>query len=158
MTVIPIAYVMAGSTDAVLSSEFGTLATYGFMLAYALVCFAAPRFLARRGETALPTAILGSIGVLAMAFVFYVSWIPQLIPNGVFAALTWPSWVLPYVFLGWTAFGVAWYWVMRLSRPQVVAEAGRWGDQVPVPEGTAAVQAGLSTAGRGCPAEPAAVC
>jgi len=158
MTVIPIAYVMAGSTDTVLSSEFGTLATYGFMLAYALVCFAAPRFLARRGETALPTAILGSIGVLAMAFVFYVSWIPQLIPNGIFAALTWPSWVLPYVFLGWTALGVAWYWVMRLSRPHVVAEAGRWGDQVPVPESTAAVQAGLSTAGPGCPAEPAAVC
>jgi amino acid transporter len=132
MTVIPIAYIMAGSTDTVLSSELGTLATYGFMLAYALVCFAAPRFLARRGEPPVLAAVLGSVGVLAMAFVFYVSWIPQLIPNNIFAALTWPSWVLPYVFLGWTALGVGWYWVLRVARPHVVAAAGRWGDQAPV--------------------------
>ena len=49
MTVIPVAFIMAGSTDTVLTSEVGTLATYGFMLAYALVCLAAPLFLFRRG-------------------------------------------------------------------------------------------------------------
>jgi amino acid transporter len=134
MTVIPIAYIMAGSTDAVLASELGTLATYGFMLAYALVCFAAPRYLARRGEPWLLTGVLGGLGVVAMAFVFYVSWIPQLIPNNIFAALTWPSWILPYVFLGWTAIGLGWYWVVRVSRPEVAAQAGRWGEQVPSPE------------------------
>ena len=32
-----------------LTSEVGTLATYGFMLAYALVSLAAPVFLAKRG-------------------------------------------------------------------------------------------------------------
>jgi amino acid transporter len=134
MTVIPIAYIMAGSTDAVLASELGTLATYGFMLAYALVCFAAPRYLARRGEPWQLAAVLGGLGVVAMAFVFYVSWIPQLIPNNIFAALTWPSWILPYVFLGWTAIGLGWYWVVRVSRPEVAARAGRWGEQVPSPE------------------------
>jgi amino acid transporter len=134
MTVIPIAYIMAGSTDTVLSSELGTLATYGFMLAYALVCFAAPRYLARRGEPPVLAAVLGSVGVLAMAFVFYVSWIPQLIPNSIFAPLTWPLWILPYVFLGWTVLGVSWYWAIRVARPHVVALAGRWGDQAPVPE------------------------
>jgi amino acid transporter len=134
MTVIPIAYIMAGSTDTVLTSELGTLATYGFMLAYALVCCAAPRFLIRRGEPPVLTAVLASIGVLAMAFVFYVSWIPQLIPNTIFAPLAWPSWVLPYVFLGWTALGVGWYWAIRVARPHVVALAGRWGEQAPAPE------------------------
>jgi amino acid transporter len=127
-TVIPIAYIMAGSTDATLASETGTLATYGFMLAYALVCVATPRFLAQRGESPLLAAILGSVGVLAMAFVFYVSWIPQLIHNNVFAALTWPSWALPYVFFAWTAIGVGWYWAVRLRLPEVIARAGRWGD------------------------------
>jgi amino acid transporter len=134
MTVIPIAYIMAGSTDTVLTSELGTLATYGFMLAYALVCLAAPRFLIRRGEPPVLTAVLASIGVLAMAFVFYVSWIPQLIPNTIFAPLAWPSWVLPYVFLGWTALGVGWYWAIRVARPHVVALAGHWGEPAPVPE------------------------
>ena len=50
MTVIPVVYILAGSTDAILSSEMGTLATYGFMLAYALVCIAAPLFLFRGRE------------------------------------------------------------------------------------------------------------
>jgi amino acid transporter len=134
MTVIPVAYIMAGSTDAILTSEMGTLATYGFMLAYALVCVAAPRFLSRGGESWVRSAVLGGLGVLAMAFVFYVSWIPQMIPNNIFAALTWPSWVLPYIFLGWTAVGLAWYRAIRRARPQVVASAGRWGDQVASPE------------------------
>jgi hypothetical protein len=39
--------------------------------------------------------------------------IPRLIPNDVFAALSWPLWALPYVFLAWTAVGIAWYQVIR---------------------------------------------
>ena len=50
MTVIPVAYIAAGSTDTILTSEMGTLATYGFMLAYALVALAAPIFLRKIGE------------------------------------------------------------------------------------------------------------
>jgi amino acid transporter len=129
MTLIPAAYVMAGSTDTILSSEVGTLATYGFMLAYALVCIAAPRFLSRRGESPTRAALLGGLGVLTMAFVFYVSWVPQLIPNDIFAALTWPLWALPYVFLAWTAIGLVWYQTVRRRNPQAIAAAGRWGDQ-----------------------------
>jgi amino acid transporter len=135
MTVIPAAYVMAGSTDIILSSEVGTLATYGFMLAYALVCIAAPLFLYRRGESMTLAALLGGLGVLTMAFVFYVSWIPQLIPNDIFAALPWPLWALPYVFLAWTAIGLIWYQTVRRRNPQAIANAGRWGeqDEIPVP-------------------------
>ncbi|HWG12361.1 MAG TPA: hypothetical protein VG268_03715, partial [Streptosporangiaceae bacterium] len=56
------------------------------------------------------------------------------IPNTIFAPLAWPSWVLPYVFLGWTALGVGWYWAIRVARPHVVALAGHWGEPAPVPE------------------------
>src|SRR6201996_1670080 len=42
MTVIPVAYIAAGSVDTVLTGVEGTLATYGFMLAYGLVALAAP--------------------------------------------------------------------------------------------------------------------
>ncbi len=128
MTVIPVVYILVGSTDTILSSEMGTLATYGFMLAYALVGIAAPLFLFRGRESWRLAALLGSLGVLTMAFVFYVSWVPQLIPNDVFAALTWPLWILPYIFLAWTAIGLVWYHVVRRTRPEVIAAAGRWGE------------------------------
>jgi amino acid transporter len=129
MTVIPIVYIAVGSTDTILSSEMGTLATYGFMLSYALVCIAAPIFLRRRGESPTWAMLLGGLGVLTMAFVFYVSWVPQLIPNDIFAALTWPLWILPYIFLAWTAIGLVWYFMIRRARPEVIATAGQWGDQ-----------------------------
>jgi amino acid transporter len=128
MTLIPVIYIAVGSTDTILSSEMGTLATYGFMLAYALVCIAAPYFLFRRGESWRLAAILGGLGVLTMAFVFYVSWIPQLIHNDIFAALSWPLWILPYIFLAWAAIGLVWYSMIKRSRPEVIASAGRWGD------------------------------
>jgi amino acid transporter len=128
VTAVPILYILAGSTDATLTSELGTLATYGFMLAYALVCIGAPLYLARHREGSWTVALAGTLGVVAMAFVFYVSWLPQLIHNNVFPALTWPYWALPYVFLAWTAIGVVWYWLVRLRRPDIVARAGQWGD------------------------------
>jgi amino acid transporter len=128
MTVVPAAYIMAGSTDTTLSSEVGTLATYGFMLAYALVSLAAPVFLAKRGTPKPLAAVLGVLGAVVMAFVFYVNWIPQAIPNDIFPALAWPLNALPYVFLGWTALGIAWYWAIRMRRPEVVANAAAWGE------------------------------
>jgi amino acid transporter len=128
MTVIPIAFIAAGSTDTVLTGEEGTLATYGFMLAYALVSLAAPVYLAKIGSPKPLAWVLGVLGLMVMAFVFYVNWIPQAIANDIFPALAWPLNALPYVFLGWTAIGVAWYWVVRARRPDVVANAAAWGE------------------------------
>jgi amino acid transporter len=129
MTVIPIAYIAAGSTDTILTGEEGTLATYGFMLAYALVALAAPIYLKKIGTPKPLAWVLGILGMVTMVFVFYVNWIPQAISNDIFPALTWPYWSLPYVFLAWTALGLAWYGVVRLRNPQVVSNAGEWGHQ-----------------------------
>ncbi len=129
MTVVPIAYIAAGSTDTVLTGEEGTLATYGFMLAYALVALAAPLYLRKIGSPKPLAWVLGLLGAVTMVFVFYVNWIPQAIPNDIFPALAWPYSALPYVFLGWTALGLAWYWAVRLRKPSVVASAGAWGEQ-----------------------------
>jgi amino acid transporter len=133
MTLIPIAYILAGSNDLTLNLEVGTLATYGFMLAYALVAIAAPVYLGKVGTPKPLAWVLGILGAVAMAFVFYVNWLPQLIPNDIFAALSWPYWALPYVFLGWTAIGLAWYYLVKLRKPEVIAAAGTWGDVAAVP-------------------------
>jgi amino acid transporter len=129
MTAVPVAYIAAGSTDTVLTGEEGTLATYGFMLAYALVALAAPVYLKKIGTPRPLAWVLGVLGAVVMAFVFYVNWIPQAVSNDIFPALTWPYWTLPYVFLGWTALGLAWYRAVRRRNPQVVASAGEWGHQ-----------------------------
>jgi amino acid transporter len=128
MTIIPIAYIAAGSTDTILTGEMGTLATYGFMLAYALVALAAPIFLKKIGAPKPLAWVLGILGMVTMVFVFYVNWIPQAMSNDIFPALTWPYWALPYVFLGWTALGLIWYWGVKMRNPQVVANAGAWGE------------------------------
>jgi hypothetical protein len=128
MTLIPIAYIAAGSTDVILTGEMGTLATYGFMLAYALVALAAPIFLWKIGTPKPLAWVLGILGMVTMVFVFYVNWIPQAVKNDIFPALAWPYWTLPYVFLGWTAIGLIWYWVVKLRKPEVVANAGTWGE------------------------------
>lgn len=128
MVVVPLAFIAAGSTDTVLTGEEGTVATYGFMLAYALVSLAAPVYLKKTGTPKPLAWVLGLLGLAVMVFVFYVNWIPQAVPNGVFPALTWPYSALPYVFIAWAAVGAAWYWAVRLRRPGVVAAAGSWGE------------------------------
>ena len=128
MTVVPVAYILAGSTDETLSSEVGTLATYGFMIAYALVGLAAPIYLRKIGENKALAWVFGLLGAVTMLFVFYVNWIPTAIPNDVFPALAWPYNALPYVFLGWTALGLAWYAVVKIRTPEVIHAAGTWGD------------------------------
>jgi amino acid transporter len=128
MTAIPVAYIAAGSSDAGLSSEEGTLATYGFMLAYALVALAAPLYLRKIGENKSLAWMIGILGAVTMLFVFYVNWIPTAIPNDIFPPLAGSFKALPYVFLVWTAVGLIWYFVIRLTRPDVARGAGAWGD------------------------------
>jgi len=130
MTVIPVAYIAAGSGDAALSSEEGTLATYGFMLAYALVAIAAPVYLAKLNEGKVLAWILGVLGAVTMLFVFYVNWIPTAIPNDIFPALAGTYAKLPYVFLVWTAIGLIGYFVVKFTRPDAMRSAATWGDAV----------------------------
>jgi amino acid transporter len=128
MTVIPAAYIAAGSSDASLSSVAGTLATYGFMLAYALVALAAPIYLAKLNEGKATAWIVGILGAVTMAFVFYVNWIPTAIPNDIFPPLVGSFKTLPYVFIVWTAVGLAWYFIVKFTKPEVIRSAGTWGD------------------------------
>src|ERR1700733_14567366 len=128
MTIIPAAYILAGSSDAVLSSEEGTLATYGFMIPSALAAPAAPLSLRKIGENKPMAWVIGTFGAVTMLFVFYVNWIQTAIPKDIFPALAWPYNALPYVFLGWTALGLIWYLIIKFTRPEVVRAAGTWGD------------------------------
>ena len=124
MVLVSIVPVLAGTSAVDLTGWVGTVATFGFMLAYALVSLAAPVFLSRIGVTDVAVWVVGAIGVLSMAFVFWANWLPQLIPGGVFPALSGVLVWLPYVFLAWVAIGLVWYLVARARNPELIRQVG----------------------------------
>lgn len=107
----------------------GTIATFGFMLGYALVALAAPIFLGRINQRSVAVWVVGIVGLVAMAIVFYANWLPQTIKVPGLPSLTFPSlsgvyvW-LPYGFMAWVAIGLVWYWVVRSRTPHVASALG----------------------------------
>jgi amino acid transporter len=124
MFVIPFLLVLFGRSAVDVTGWAGTVATFGFMLAYALVAIAAPIFLGRIGQPSPVVAIVGALGAIVMAFVFWANWLPQLIPGGLFPSLSGVVAWLPYVFLAWTAIGLAWYFVARARNPEITRQIG----------------------------------
>jgi amino acid transporter len=124
MGVIPIALILVGVSAVDLTGWAGTVATFGFMLAYALVSIAAPIFLNRVGDFSPAVAVVGAVGAIVMAFVFWANWLPQLIPGGLFPSLSGVLVWLPYVFLAWVVIGLVWYFVIRSQRPDIAREMG----------------------------------
>ncbi|HEX4007058.1 MAG TPA: APC family permease [Acidobacteriaceae bacterium] len=83
----------------------GTLATFGFLTAYALVCLAVPRFLRRTAELSPLWVVLAGAGFLAMLLAIAGSLYP--VPQG---AYRW----LPYIYLVYLAVG--WVWTVGRQR------------------------------------------
>jgi amino acid transporter len=124
MIVVAIVPVLIGSSAVELTGWVGTVATFGFMLAYALVSLAAPVFLSRIGVSNPLAMIVGAIGVISMVFVFWANWLPQTIPGGAFPALTGVFVWLPYAFLAWVVIGLIWYFIARARNPELVRQVG----------------------------------
>jgi amino acid transporter len=124
MILVAIVPVLAGSSAVELTGWVGTVATFGFMLAYALVSLAAPVFLSRIGVTSLPAMVVGAIGVLSMIFVFWANSLPQYIPGGLFPALTGVLQWLPVLFVAWTVIGLVWWLIARTHNPELVRQVG----------------------------------
>jgi amino acid transporter len=124
MIVVSIVPVLLGTSAVDLTGWVGTVATFGFMLAYALVSLAAPVFLSRIGVSNPLALLVGAIGVLSMVFVFWANWLPQTIPGGAFAALTGVLVWLPYVFIAWVAIGLVWYLAARARNPELIRQVG----------------------------------
>jgi amino acid transporter len=85
----------------------GSLATYGFIVAYALVCVAVPRYLRDRGVHWAGARIVPWLAFLAMLFALVGNLYP--VPEG-------PYGRLPYIYLGVLAAGMLWFVVARRSR------------------------------------------
>jgi amino acid transporter len=124
MVIVPLVIVAVGLSAVDATGWAGTVATFGFMLAYGLVSVAAPVFLRRLGQPAPVVMVVGAIGALAMVLVFWANWLPQTIPGGLFPALSGVLVWLPYIFLAWVAIGLVWYFVARSRDPELSGRVG----------------------------------
>jgi amino acid transporter len=103
--VVTVALALRGVSGADIYGWMGSLATYGFLTAYALVCLAVPNFLRReRALTPLWIALSGA-GFIAMLLAITGSVYP--VPQGVYRRL-------PYIYL--TYLVVGWLWTVSKKR------------------------------------------
>ena len=91
----------------------GTLATYGFIVAYALVCLALPAYLrqhhALRGGAKVIPWLAGAAMLLALAGNLYP------VPEG-------PYGKLPYIYLAYLIFGLGWFAIRDRGNKIPIAE------------------------------------
>jgi amino acid transporter len=84
----------------------GSIATFGFLVAYSLVAVAAPIYLRRIGALKPRHTVAAAIAVVLLAMALFGS---------VYPVPAWPSAILPYLFLGLIGIGLASF---RLAGPR----------------------------------------
>ncbi len=88
--------------------DAGTLATFGFLVVYLLLCVVAPMDLRKAGLMRLRHVAVGVVGVGLMGFVIFGSLYP--VP-------AWPANLLPYMFGAYLLLGFVWYAILSRRAP-----------------------------------------
>jgi amino acid transporter len=91
----------------------GSLATYGFIVTYALVCFALPRYLREHGTLHSAARIVSAFAGTAMLLALIGNLYPM--PEG-------PYGKLPYIYLAYLAAGLVWFVLGGRSKKVTVIE------------------------------------
>jgi amino acid transporter len=92
----------------------GSLATYGFIVAYALVCAALPRYLRQHGAFNALAPIIPGLAAAAMLLALVGNLYP--VPEG-------PYGKLPYIYLAYLIAGLGWFVVRARGKKIALAEA-----------------------------------
>ncbi|HYL85539.1 MAG TPA: APC family permease [Candidatus Angelobacter sp.] len=91
----------------------GSLATYGFIVTYALVSFGLPRYLREHGALHASARLISALACVAMLLALAGNLYP--VPEG-------PYGKLPFIFLVYLAAGMLWFFVSEKSRRAALAE------------------------------------
>ena len=104
-TLLPVAVLAArGASGLDVYGWMGSLATYGFIVTYALVCLAVPRYLRGHGVSPRGASIIPALAFSAMLLAMIGNLYP--VPEG-------PYGKLPYVYLVYLMAGMLWFFTMR---------------------------------------------
>ena len=112
--VLPVVVLAArGASGLDVYGWMGSLATYGFIVAYALVCGALPRYLRQHSAFQAGAQIVPAMAATAMILALAGNLLP--VPEG-------PYGKLPFIFLAYLIAGLAWFAVRARSRKLASAE------------------------------------
>jgi len=92
----------------------GSLATYGFIVAYALVCFALPGYLKGQGAYRSGAQVIPWLASGAMLLALVGNLYP--VPEG-------PYGKLPYIYIAYLAAGMLWFFARVRNQPAAVVES-----------------------------------
>jgi amino acid transporter len=114
-TVLPVAILAArGAGGMEVYGWLGALATYGFIVAYALICLALPRYLAQRHIRDLRSNIISVLAAAAMLLALVGNLYP--LPEG-------PYGKLPIIYVAYLAAGMAAFFLRQRGRKPALAES-----------------------------------
>src|ERR1700726_3127390 len=102
---LPVAVLAArGASGLDVYGWLGSLATCGFIVAYALVCLALPGYLRAHGKYSVGAHVLSWVACIAMILALIGNIYP--VPEG-------PYGKLPYIYLGYLLAGMLWFFLRR---------------------------------------------
>jgi amino acid transporter len=107
------AFLMIFTNPLTAFGDAGTLAAFGFLVAYYLITVAAPVYLKKIGQLSPRNVVLACIALLCL-----------LVPTvGSFYPLpAWPVDLFPYIYLAWMAIGGGWLVVLNRRQPGILAD------------------------------------
>jgi amino acid transporter len=113
--VAPVAVLaMRGASGLDVYGWLGSLATYGFIVTYALVCFALPRYLREHGGLHVGGRVVSAVASAAMLLALVGNLYP--VPEG-------PYGKLPYIYLAYLTAGLLWFWVSGGGKKAALAQS-----------------------------------
>jgi amino acid transporter len=114
--VVPVAVLaLRGATGLDVYGWLGSLATYGFIVTYALVCFALPRYLREHNALHAGARIISVLAWVAMLLALVGNLYP--VPEG-------PYGKLPFIYLAYLVAGLLWFLVSGRGKKAALAQRG----------------------------------
>ncbi len=93
--------------------DAGTLAAFGFLVAYYLITVAAPTYLKKLGELSWRNVVMACVAALCLLVPTIGSFYPQ---------PPYPVNLFPYIFLGWMAVGAGWLFIVNRRQPGILTD------------------------------------
>ncbi|MCB2294804.1 APC family permease [Clostridium algoriphilum] len=111
-TLVPIILICLNNKIFDIYGWLGTIATYGFLINYALVTIAAPVYLYKEKELKVK-----DIAISAITFIILL--IP--IVGSIYPLPAYPYNILPFIFLAWLVVGSIWFVIQKVKNPSLVS-------------------------------------
>ena len=118
--VLPVAVLAArGASGLDVYGWMGALATYGFIVAYALVCLALPAYLRKHNALNASARLVSVLAAVAMLLALVGNLYP--VPEG-------PYGKLPYIYLAYLILGLGWFFARVRSRKPALSDAAEYSE------------------------------